>query len=174
MTTDLFYKNKKYYQMKKTETKSSIEFDKKQYETLVRALQIAGSIYSILGDMVDEKYIKQADAMDDLESWILGKAGEFGMADIVEIFETKNVLKDDATDKYIDHLVEYEEWAFWDVFAHKLADRDMAQRYEKGELPPKLKGHELMHLHFELEEKYEKEFEKHGLDRFEIREDKKD
>jgi hypothetical protein len=159
--------------MKKPEPKSSIEFDKKQYETLVRVLQVAGSVYAILGDMVDEKYKKQSDAMDDLESWILARAGEFGMADIIEIFENKNVLKDEAMDKYTDDLTQYEEWAFWDVFAHKLADREMARRYAAGNFPAEkaIGGHELMHLHFELEEKYEKEFDEHGIDRFEIRED---
>ena len=72
--------------MKKIEKKIAIEFDKKQYETLVRALQIAGSVYGIMGDMVDESYKKESEAMDDLESWVLACAGEFGMARLVEIF----------------------------------------------------------------------------------------
>jgi hypothetical protein len=172
--------------MKKKETKtspSSIEFDAKQYETLVRALQVAGSVYGLMSDFVGADYKKQAEMMDELESWILGKAGEFGMAGEVEIFEGKNVLKDEATDKYTDDLIEYEEWAFWDVFAHKMADRDMAEmerkeqeqqaekvKAEKEGEPHKLSEHELLHLHLELEEKYATEFEEHGLDHVEIRE----
>jgi hypothetical protein len=156
--------------MKKLEQRSSIEFDKKQYEALMRALQIAGSVYDILSDMVDERYDAPADELGDLTSWVLAKAGEFGMADIVEIFEGKNVLKDSAMDRYADDLTEYEEWAFWDVFAHKLADREMARRYKKDGTP-NLSLEELLDLHIELEEKYAEEFDEHGLDHVEIKED---
>lgn len=156
--------------MKKSEQRSPIEFDKKQYEALVRVLQIAGSVYDILSDMVDERYDAPADEVEDLTSWILAKAGEFGMANIVEIFEGKNVLKDSVMDRYADDLTEYEEWAFWDVFAHKLADREMARRYKKDGAP-RLNLEKLLNIHIELEEKYEKEFDEHGLDHVEIKED---
>jgi len=156
--------------MKKPEQRSSIEFDKKQYEALVRAVQIAGSVYDILSDMVDERYDAPADELGDLTSWVLAKAGEFGMANVVEIFEGKNVLKDSAMDRYTDDLTAYEEWAFWDVFAHKLADREMARRYKKDGAP-NLNLEELLDVHIELEEKYEKEFDDHGLDHVEIKED---
>jgi len=156
--------------MKTPDPKSSIEFDKKQYEALVRALQIARSVYDILSDMVDEEYDAPADAIGNLESWVLAKAGEFGVANIVEIFEGENVLKDDAMDKYTNDLTEYEDWAFWDVFAHKLADREMARRIKQGGVS---RGNfeEMLGFHIELEEKYEKEFEEHGLDRVEVKED---
>jgi hypothetical protein len=157
--------------MKKPDPKKlSIEFDKKQYEALMRALQITSSVYDILSDMVDERFDAPADELGDLESWVLAKAGEFGMANIIEIFEGKNVLKDDATDRYTDDLTAYEEWAFWDVFAHKLADREMARR-QKKDGAPNLSLEELLDLHIELEEKYEKEFDEHGLDHVEIKED---
>jgi|GEM_PF-1536892 hypothetical protein len=156
--------------MKKIEKKLSIEFDKKQYAALVRALQIAGSVYDILSDMVDDEYDAPADETGDLASWVLAKAGEFGMANIVEIFEGKNVLKDEVVDRYTDDLTEYEDWAFWDVFAHKLADREMAQRIKRGGVA-RGSFEEMLDLHIELEEKYEKEFEEHGLDHVEIKED---
>lgn len=157
--------------MKPSEQKSSsIEFNKKQYDALVRALQVAGAMYDILSDMVDNEYAAHADAIADLESWVLAKAGEFGMASTVTIFEGKNVLKDEVVDKYIDDLTEYEEWAFWDVFAHKLADREMSQRYKRSDLS-KLNMEELFETHIELEEKYGRELDEHGLDHVEIRED---
>ncbi len=156
--------------MKKPEQRSSIEFDKKQYEVLVRALQVAESIYDILSDGVDERYDVPADELGDLTSWVLAKAGEFGMANLVEIFEGKNVLKDDAMDRYTDDLMEYEEWAFWDVFAHKLADREMARRYKKDGAP-NVNLEELLDIHIGLEEKYAEEFDAHGLDHVEIKED---
>ena len=156
--------------MKRSDLRVPIEFNKKQYEALVRALQIAGSVYDILSDMVDERYDAPADDLSDLTSWVLAKAGEFGMANIVEIFEGKNVVKDDVADKYDEDLTEYEEWAFWDVFAHKLADREMARRYKKDGTP-NLNLEELLDVHIELEEKYEKEFDDHGLDHVEIKED---
>jgi hypothetical protein len=117
--------------MKKLEQRSSIEFDKKQYEALMRALQIAGSVYDILSDMVDERYDAPADELGDLTSWVLAKAGEF---------------------------------------AHKLADREMARRYKKDGTP-NLSLEELLDLHIELEEKYAEEFDEHGLDHVEIKED---
>jgi len=156
--------------MKRSDLRIPIEFNKQQYEAFVRALQIAGSVYDILSDMVDERYDAPADELGDLESWVLAKAGEFGMANIVEIFEGKNVLKDAAMDRYTDDLMEYEEWAFWDVFAHKLADREMARRYKKDDAP-NLNLEELLDVHIEIEEKYGKEFDDHGLDHVEIKED---
>jgi hypothetical protein len=73
-------------------------------------------------------------------------------------------------DRYTDDLMEYEEWAFWDVFAHKLADREMARRYKKDDAP-NLNLEELLDVHIEIEEKYGKEFDDHGLDHVEIKED---
>jgi hypothetical protein len=156
--------------MKRSDLRVPIEFNKKQYQALVRALQIAGSMYDILSDMVDERYDAPADELGDLESWVLAKAGEFDMANIVEIFEGKNVVKEDVADQYTDDLTAYEEWAFWDVFAHKLADREMARQHKKDGAS-NLNFEKLLDLHIEFEEKYAEEFDKHGLDHVEVKED---
>ena len=153
----------------KEEMKTVIEFDKKQYDALVRAVAVAGSIYGLMTDFVDKNYEKESDALEHLESWILAFAGRFGMADMVEIFEGDNVLKDDVVDRYTDDLVQYEEWAFWDVLAHKLTDRELARRYKAGELK-NMTEDQILDLHFELEEKYEKELDKNGIEHFELKE----
>ncbi len=150
--------------MKKIKPSTSIEFDRARYETLVRALQIAGSVYGVLGDMVDDGYKKHSDAMEDLESWVLASAAAFGMARVVEIFEGKNVLTDEAMDKYTDDLIEYEEWMFWDVLAHKLTDRELDRRRAAGALKG-MTEREIMDLHAELEEKYNEELDAHGIER---------
>ncbi len=137
--------------------KTSIEFDRPRYEALVRALQIAGSVYGVLGDD------KQSDAIDDLESWVLAAAGTFGMAGDVEFFEGKNVLTDAAMDRCADDLAEYDEWVFWNELAHKLTDRELDRRRSRGELAG-MGEREIMNLHAELEEKFAAEFDAHGIE----------
>ncbi|HUZ92696.1 MAG TPA: hypothetical protein VNG29_01725 [Candidatus Paceibacterota bacterium] len=148
--------------MKKTAKKStSIEFTKEQYESLVRALEAAGSVYALLGDAVNERYRKRGDAIDDLASWVLAKAGEVGMGELVEIVEHRNVLRESDAEKISDDLDAYDEQSFWDLLAHKLADRELERRYgaDLREMDPDLR-HD---LHIEFEERFAEGLRKHGL-----------
>ncbi len=153
---------------KKTEKMIGMEFSKAQYETLVRALEVAGGVYGILGDLVGDGYKKNASALQDLESWVLGKAGDFGMAKHVEIFEGENVLTEKAASAYLDDLLDYEDWAFWDLLAEKMAERELARLFTPKQLKA-MTWEQRMGRHAELVDRFYDEFDKHDLKNVEVK-----
>ncbi|OHB20716.1 MAG: hypothetical protein A2666_01645 [Parcubacteria group bacterium RIFCSPHIGHO2_01_FULL_47_10b] len=147
--------------------KTNIELTKKQFRVLMNALQIAGSVYAIMGDMVDEKYKKPSHELDELENYVLESADALGLSDMVEVFRGTKVASKELIDKAIDDLREYEEYTFWDNLARKLADRDLLRKLGKSKLRA-LSNLEYINAEYPLEDHYHKEFEKYGLNRLEI------
>ena len=48
-----------------------IELSKEQYKSLLRAIDVAGFIYGVMGDAVDEKYKKPSNETDGLIDYFL-------------------------------------------------------------------------------------------------------
>jgi hypothetical protein len=67
---------------------------------------------------------------------------------------------------YEDHIVDYDDHVFWDELAERLALRDLAKR--QGTSSDLLSPDEDLPALRALEERYQQEFEDHGLDRLEI------
>ena len=153
--------------MAKNKEKSDFELTRTQYEVLINALQIAGSVYGIMGDMVDEKYKKQSDELEELENYLLENAEELGLCEMFEIFQGKKVVDEKYLNKAIDDLNEYEEYCFWDNLARKLADRDLLGKLGEKKLRA-MDTMEYINAEYPIEDKYHKEFEGHGLDRVKI------
>lgn len=158
--------------MAKNKEKSNFELTKMQYEVLMNALQIAGSVYGVMGDMVDKKYKKQSDKLDELESYLLENAGELGLYEMVDIFQEKKVVDEEYLNKAIDDLSEYEEYSFWDNLARKLADRDLLRKLGEEKLRA-MDNIEYINAEYPIEDEYHKEFEEYGLDRIKIDKEKK-
>lgn len=138
----------------------------------MNALQIAGTVYGIMGDMVDEKYKKQSGELDKLESYLLENAEELGLHEMVDTFRGKNVVDEQYLMKAIADLSEYEEYSFWDILARKLADRDLLRKLGEEELRA-LDEMEYINAEYPIEDGYHKEFDEHGLDRLKIDEEEK-
>lgn len=141
--------------------KTNIELTKKQYESLMNALQIAGSVYGIIGDMVDKKYKKQSDALDALESHLLENAEELGLG-------AMKVVDQDYLEKAIDDLFEYDEYVFWDTLPRKLAERDLVRMHGQEKVR-KMDNLEYIHAEYPIEDEYRNEFDEHGVARLEIK-----
>ena len=133
----------------------------------MNALQIAGSVYGVMGDMFDDKYKKPSNELDALESWFLEKAEELGLKDMVDIFQGKKVVDEKYLTRAIDDLNEYEEFSFWDNLARKLADRDLLQKFGKEKLR-KMDNLEYLYAEAPIEDEYHKEFEERGLVRVKV------
>jgi len=157
--------------MNKDQRKTSVELTKEQYEVLMNALQIAGSVYGIMGDMVDEKYKNQSSELDKLESYLLEHADELGLKDMVDIFREEKVVDEKYLNKAIGDLQEYEEYSFWDNLARKLASRDMLQRFGEKKLRA-MSDREYINAEYPIEDEYHNEFGKYGLDRIKIGKEK--
>ena len=96
-----------------------MNFTKKQYQTLLDALDIADTVYGIMGDMVDEKNKANSSAMDELINHVLGFAADYDAANDRESFRGKFVLREERMERPGDDVDEYEEYTFWDNLAHQ-------------------------------------------------------
>lgn len=153
--------------MTNQQPQSNVTFTKEQFEVLMNALQIAGLVYGIMGDMVDEKFKKQSDELDALESHVLEHADEVGMGDIVDDFDGRNVVVEERVTKAIDDLGEYEEYAFWDLLAHKLARRDLARKLGEEAALAMDPADRYMAVG-DIADEYFEEFDEHGLERVRV------
>ena len=66
-------------------------------------------------------------------------------------------------------IEEFENETFWSELIERLADRDMLQTFDEDEIL-EMTTEERFKAHFDFTEKYEGEFEEHGIDRLEINE----
>ena len=65
---------------------------------------------------------------------------------------------------YID---EFEEETFWDELIDRLANRDILREIGEKKLLS-INKEERMKIYFDFEERYQEEFEEHGVERLEI------
>lgn len=109
----------------------------------------------------------------DLEQKLLAAAAPMGCADLVAgsaddgepLFPSPKLERSPHVQKAIDA---YEDAAFWDALAARLAERDYARELLKSPLP-ETTGEQERREHFdrrvgEIEERYWAEFEKNGVD----------
>lgn len=145
-----------------------MELSQKQYNSLLTAIQTAGTVYAVLGDMVDEKFKKQSVDLDELESHVLEYAKDFNREEVIEIFDNKKVFNEDFVNRVIDDLREYDEYVFWEELVNLMAKKDLEKIYGLGELK-KMDRMLFLEKLSELEEKYWNEIEKNGLANLELK-----
>lgn len=159
-----------------------INITKKQFESLVMALEIADTVTGLLSDaFVDEEekyYKKRAKEMDELRKVFYSRASEFGLENLVMEHKENWYVREDSPkeEEYHEIMEDFEEWAVQDVLSNKLGKRDFYRAHTKEEIEKIAQegGGYLGVGIYPYEERYWKEFEKHGYDRLEIIEDKKD
>ena len=142
-----------------------INFTKEQYLTLIKAIEAGNSVYGIIGDEMRKKYKKQSIDIEDLLTYLLKFADDFGLKNITENIEGKLYLKGEFSDAIQGDVNEYDNSIFWDELIMRLGKRDFSntitneeQEYidqNDGWLPERIQ---------ECYDKWRKEFEKHGLD----------
>lgn len=178
--------SKSYPQIKKSKFKGQslklmknktmkIDLTKEQYLNLLEIIHIANSVLGILGDVLPEaKYKKKSDEMEDLEDYFLSYARDFRCDDLVEDFHGKTLMKDEIYEKIQAIIDEYDDYIFWNELEVRMGKRDFERtiteeekkyiKENKGWLPERI---------HEIYEKYRQEFENHGIDRLELKNDKK-
>ncbi|MFC1678246.1 hypothetical protein ACFLZ9_00740 [Patescibacteria group bacterium] len=145
-----------------------INISKKQYQTLIKCVETAGTIYGVMGDMVDEKHKKFSGDIDELSDYVLGFAKEFGIEGIAEKYRGKWGVTEKYMDEFMDDLKEYDEYAFWEMLVRELAKKEFEKKYLRAEIK-KMSHEEYLKKIFELEDKYWRWTEKTGLDGLEIK-----
>ncbi|MEA3450120.1 MAG: hypothetical protein U9Q85_04085 [Patescibacteria group bacterium] len=145
-----------------------INITKKQYKTLIKCLEVTGSIYGLMGDMVDKKHKKPSNEVEKLVDVVMREADNFGMGELAMEFEGKYHVDDEYAEEILADVFQYDDYVFWDKLASELARKELAQTIseEKArELGERVMWGKLC----ELEEKYWCLLEEKGMEVVEIK-----
>jgi hypothetical protein len=143
-----------------------IELTKEQLETLTKLVFLGNWMAnSWRNEDVIEEY-------DEVESLVLAAAAKNGLEDDVEFDEEeKKPLPSHALEEKMTEVVDfYNDNTFWDQLIYRMADRDYVRKYGEDAFE-ELTTDKGMEKERPLVEKYEKEFNEHGLERLELRRD---
>gem|GEM_PF-5660337 len=66
---------------------------------MIKAIEAGNFVYGIIGDEMRKKYKKQSIDIEDLISYLLKFADDFGFKNITDNIEGKLYLKDEFSDK---------------------------------------------------------------------------
>lgn len=155
-----------------------INLSKDQYKQLIELIAISNGLLGVLGDALpDSNYKKRSKKMDDLESYLLQSAKEFGCPDLAQYdsYDGKVILDDEYYENEIYPILEdYEDFAVHDTLSNKLAWRDFHNDHTEAEIEKMRKennGYFGVPL-YDYEKKYWDEFDKYGYDRLVVKKDK--
>lgn len=105
----------------------NITLTKKQYETIIRSLELANNIYGLMNDSFDDEHCKeQYKAVEETESTLLSHHKDFWIEN-VEYDTEKDLysLNDDYTMSIYDDIHEFSELQFLDSLTLHLARQDI-------------------------------------------------
>jgi hypothetical protein len=145
-----------------------IELTKEQYKELLVLVSLGSYIRGAHADKHGEKY-------DDSEmsAYLLKYAKDFGLEKLAEKFLGKLIETDEFGEEIDEMREEYEEDEFWHRLITLLGQRDFFRTHTEEDIEKIDKKGKWGSLPKEIMDyyaKYEKEFEKHGVERLEIKE----
>lgn len=145
-----------------------INISKKQYALLIKILYLGD--WMINSSKLPDNRNKE---VDEVFSYILSFAKEFGMKDMVDKYEGKLLPSRNLEE---DELVQtstegYDNENFWDELIHRMAERDFLRKYSKEEINAMEDWIERAGKKDEFVEKYAEEFGENGVDRLEVKND---
>ncbi|MBM3305602.1 MAG: hypothetical protein FJY79_06640 [Candidatus Aminicenantes bacterium] len=144
----------------------NIQLTKEQLETLVKLVYLGNRMANDWRtDDILEEY-------DEVESLVLASAQKHGLGDLVEFEEDsgKALPSGELEEKMAEITDLYNDNTFWDQLIYRMADRDYVRKYGEDSLE-ELYTEQGIERERPLVERYEKEFNEHGLDRLEVRRD---
>jgi hypothetical protein len=146
-----------------------IEFSKEEYHTFLEILEIADWV--LFAHCIDEPEDRKK--YQDFQQKVFRFAGELGFGNLItydkemgQYFPTREHDENSPVRPFIE---EFEEDNLWDELVDRLADRDMLHVISEKKLLSMTREQRLK-AHFDFEERYQEEFEKHGIERLEIKE----
>ena len=148
-----------------------LNITKKQYEIIIRALDVSSYVYGPLSDFADKKYKKESSEIDAVKDELLSHTKEFDFEENVEDFEGKNVLTEEYSEKTLDDMFTYDDYVTFDNLAGKLGMRDFRKKYTQEEIDKMAEEHHgyLGVPLYEFEKKYYDEFNENEYDRLYIK-----
>jgi hypothetical protein len=143
-----------------------IELTKEQLAVLAKLVYLGNWLAnSWRNEDVIEEY-------DEIESLVLTAAAKAGLEDYAEFDEEgkRTFPSAELEEKMAETVDFYNDNTFWDQLIYRMADRDYVRKYGE-EAFDELTTEAGTAKERPLVEKYEKEFNEHGLDRIEVRRD---
>ena len=152
----------------------TITLSREQYEAIIKALEISGSVYGTIRDFCNEDYEKDPVQGEETLQYLLEKAEDFDFQNNIEKDEELGVfLKEEYSSQLFNVLLdEYDPYIANDFLSRELAKRDMRNMYTKEKIDVLVQEHHgyLGVPLYDFEEKYYDEFDEHGFERLYIRE----
>jgi hypothetical protein len=154
-----------YFRFRK-EVAMKIELTKEQLTSLVKLVYLGNRMAN---DWRTDDILEE---FDEVESLVLDAAQKHGLGDYVDFDEDsgKAIPSGELEEKMAEIADFYNENSFWDQLIYRMADRDYVRKYGEDSLE-ELFTEQGMERERPLVERYEKEFNEHGLDRLEVRRD---
>ena len=143
----------------------AIDFAKEQYKELLLLVLLGSWVRGGVADLKGE----YSPAMDELEDYLLGKAKDFDLEHLAENFKGHMVPKDTFAKEYEKIIEEYNDDQFWYELITLLGKRDFYEQATKEELEEIEKSDGWLSRRVDqYYQKYQSEFEKHGIERLRI------
>lgn len=152
-----------------------MDLTKEQYIKILEMNHIANGILGILGDVMPDEtgYKKKSDEATELEDYFISYAKDFGCEDMTEEFHGKTLLKEEIYEKIQEIMDEYDDYIFWNELETRMGKRDFERtKTEDEEKQMRENGGWYPERVHELYDRYAEEFEKYGIGRLEIKNDK--
>jgi len=143
-----------------------IELTKEQLKEMLLAAMLYSFIRGGLADDKGEDFKKY----EELENYLLKIAEENGFNDLVEKFHGHLIPSDELSELEEEIMSEYDDDALWSELITRLGRRDFFRTVTPDEDKEMKKRDWLPDRAQEFFDKYDKEFEKYGVERLEIKE----
>ena len=142
-----------------------IEFTKKQFKEMLLASMFYSWIRGGLADRDGEDFEK----FSELQNYLLEIAEKENMKDLFERFDGHLITHDKLDKEQLEIIEDYNDDTFWHELTVALGKRDFFRTVTEEEKEELKKNNWLPERIHEIYGKYDNEFEKHGIDRLEIK-----
>jgi len=168
---ELFYSDKLFFYKtlnnKKIINTMKINITKKQYWKLMKAVYMA----DWMANAICNSDMKQNDDIKEIRNYVFSFAKEMGCGDYAEYDNTLGTyyatfdMDDETTTREL--INRYDDHMFWEEIADRLGERDFKKRYKQKDIK-EMSNEDCFTKQMDYQIVWEKEFEKHGIDRLKI------
>ncbi|OHD54735.1 MAG: hypothetical protein A2Y33_01810 [Spirochaetes bacterium GWF1_51_8] len=147
----------------------TIDLTDNQFRVLTRALFISTVITGEVAELDSEIDLDEKEYAELLD-YVVARADDFKSGDDIEIDpkKKKNVVSHKLEEECGEILESFEEIVFWDDLIHRLASRDMHNKFGHDALEA-MSVEELIDKESPLIDKYAEEFEKNGIEHLTVK-----
>lgn len=140
-----------------------LDLDEKDFERLLEMTYLGNMVINSVQEESDKSY-------EAVEQAVFSKGKESGLSAFVDFAQDLNEYYPSASleDKLFAYLDEYDNSIFWEMLSSKLAEKEMLEHHGTAKLS-QMGEEELLSEREKIIERLYQEFEKHGLDKIQLK-----